>query len=61
MPVIKSWALVVGINHYPERAGQTPLQGAVADAVDFADWALSDNGGAVSPSLGSKAENSSLG
>lgn len=44
---MKSWAIVVGINIYPPLAQQQPLQGAVADACDFADWALDENGGAV--------------
>lgn len=44
---MKSWAIVVGINEYPEAAGQGALKGAVADAVDFADWALDPAGGAV--------------
>ncbi len=47
---MKSWAIVIGINDYPPRAGQTGLKGAVADAVDFADWALHPDGGAVDPS-----------
>lgn len=44
-----NWAIVVGINNYPERAQQNPLLGAVADACDFADWALDPAGGAVAP------------
>jgi hypothetical protein len=46
---MKSWAIAVGINQYPERAGQRVLKGAVADAADFADWALDPRGGAVDP------------
>jgi hypothetical protein len=45
----EAWAFVVGINHYPPSTGQRPLQGAVADAVDFADWALDPAGGNVLP------------
>lgn len=45
---MKSWAIIVGINTYPPLAKQEPLQGAVADACDFADWALDVHGGAVS-------------
>ncbi|MGQ0582098.1 MAG: caspase family protein [Reyranella sp.] len=44
-----SWAIVVGINEYPPLAKQTALQGAVADACDFADWALEPAGGNVAP------------
>jgi hypothetical protein len=44
---MKSWALVVGINQYHPNAGQPVLCGAVADASDFADWALHPQGGAV--------------
>lgn len=44
-----NWAIVVGINDYPERAQQNPLHGAVADACDFADWALDPAGGNVAP------------
>jgi hypothetical protein len=46
---MKTWALVVGINTYPESAHQRPLRGAVADACDFADWVLDPEGGNVSP------------
>jgi uncharacterized caspase-like protein len=46
---LANWALVVGINDYPPAASQRPLRGAVADTVDFADWALDPNGGGVSP------------
>jgi hypothetical protein len=47
---MKSWALVVGINEYHPAAGQPVLSGAVADASDFADWALHPHGGAVDAS-----------
>jgi hypothetical protein len=47
---MKSWAIVVGINEYHKDAGQPVLNGAVADAADFADWALHPHGGAVDPS-----------
>jgi len=47
---VRSWALVVGINEYPAGANQAVLKGAVADAADFADWALHPHGGAVAPS-----------
>ena len=47
---MKSWAIVVGINEYHLNAGQPVLHGAVADAADFADWALHPHGGAVDPS-----------
>ena len=43
-----SWAIVVGINEYP-GSGLGPLKGAVADACDFADWALDPTGGNVAP------------
>jgi hypothetical protein len=46
---MKNWAIVVGINVYPEQAGQPPLNGAVADACDFADWVLDPQGGNVPP------------
>ena len=46
---MNAWAIVVGINCYPKRTGLGPLKGAVADAADFADWALDPQGGAVSP------------
>jgi hypothetical protein len=46
---MKAWALIVGINQYPPLSGQKALQGAVADACDFADWALDPNGGGVPP------------
>jgi Caspase domain len=44
-----SCALVVGINEYPTETGMNNLFGAVADAADFADWALHPNGGNVAP------------
>ncbi len=40
-------ALVIGINDYPLASGQKQLGGAVADAIDFAQWALEPTGGAV--------------
>lgn len=43
------YALVIGINAYPNSTGQLPLAGAVADACDFAEWALAANGGEVDP------------
>ncbi len=47
---MKTWALVVGLNRYPAQTGFTnPLKGAVADACDFADWALDVDGGNVAP------------
>ncbi|EZP33662.1 caspase family protein [Pseudomonas sp. RIT288] len=46
---MKSWAIVVGINVYHRRAAQKPLDGAVADACDFADWVLDPLGGNVPP------------
>lgn len=42
-----TYAIVVGINVYPDETGQPELHGAVADACDFADWALDQNGGAI--------------
>lgn len=42
-----NFAIVVGINEYPQRAGQNPLDGAVDDACDFADWVLNPAGGDV--------------
>jgi hypothetical protein len=44
-----AWALVVGINQYPAKTGLSELQGAVADAVDFAEWALDPGAGGVDP------------
>lgn len=46
---MQTWAIVVGINKYPSRTGQKPLLGAVADACDFAEWALDPAGGNVAP------------
>lgn len=46
---VKNWAIVVGINVYPQQANQNPLSGAVGDALDFADWALHPDGGNVDP------------
>ncbi len=43
-----AWAFVVGINAYDEAATTLkPLAGAVADAADFAEWALDPTGGGV--------------
>jgi uncharacterized caspase-like protein len=44
-----AWALIVGINEYPDSTKLNPLKGAVADAVEFAEWALDPAGGAVDP------------
>jgi hypothetical protein len=44
-----AFALVVGIDVYPENTKMATLQGAVADAADFADWALNPAGGNVAP------------
>lgn len=44
-----AWALVVGINAYPAFSKLGVLGGAVADAADFADWALDPAGGGVAP------------
>ena len=45
-----AWAFVVGINAYDEEVnGLEPLNGAVADAADFAQWALEPTGGGVAP------------
>lgn len=46
---MESWAIIVGINRYPDHTGQPELKGAVADACDFADWALDPAGGNVAP------------
>lgn len=41
-------AVIIGINAYPQSQGVLkPLHGAVADAADFADWALDPAGGKV--------------
>lgn len=42
-----NWAIIVGINVYPDASGQPALQGAVSDACDFAEWALDPAGGNV--------------
>jgi uncharacterized caspase-like protein len=44
-----AWAFVIGINDYPAETKQKPLNGAVADAADFASWALDPAGGQVAP------------
>ena len=44
-----NYAIIVGINLYPDETGQPELHGAVADACDFADWALAKGGGDVDP------------
>ncbi len=44
-----AWAFIVGINQYPTASGLSALQGAVADAAAFAEWALDPNGGGVLP------------
>jgi hypothetical protein len=41
------WALVYGINQYPNVLGALPLQGAVKDAEKFIDWLNRPDGGAV--------------
>jgi Caspase domain len=46
---LANWAIVVGINQYRTRTGQRPLNGAVDDACDFAEWALDPLGGNVAP------------
>ncbi|QLQ27362.1 MAG: caspase family protein [Pseudoxanthomonas sp.] len=46
---MSSSALVIAINEYPAVSRLRPLAGAVSDAVDFADWALHENGGDVDP------------
>ncbi|OYU37998.1 MAG: peptidase C14 caspase catalytic subunit p20 [Pseudorhodobacter sp. PARRP1] len=46
---MRSWAIVIGMDSYPGLSGQNPLYGAVADACDFAAWALDPSGGAVDP------------
>jgi uncharacterized caspase-like protein len=43
------WAIVVGINKYPDQTKQTELKGAVDDACDFAEWVLDPHGGNVPP------------
>lgn len=44
-----NWALIVGINNYAKLPAELQLHGAVADAADFADWALHAQGGGVDP------------
>ena len=44
---MRSRALIIGINEYPALASQRVLNGAVADAIDFAQWALDPDGGDV--------------
>jgi uncharacterized caspase-like protein len=44
-----AWALIVGINEYPAESKLPALKGAVADAVEFAEWALHPQGGGVDP------------
>lgn len=46
---MRSIAIVVGINEYPEFTYQPELHGTVADACDFAEWALDGAGGGVAP------------
>lgn len=46
---MSAWALVIGINNYHASTGLRQLHGAVADAADFADWALDPQGGGVLP------------
>ncbi|WP_216332554.1 caspase family protein [Rhizobium sp. X9] len=46
---MSSMALVIGINEYPADTKLKALEGAVADAADFADWALDPTGGNVPP------------
>jgi Caspase domain len=43
------FAIVVGINDYPQQTGQRKLSGAAEDACDFADWVLAADGGGVAP------------
>ena len=42
-----NYAFIVAINEYPALTKLNTLKGAVADAVDFAEWALDQNGGNV--------------
>lgn len=46
---MKARAFIIGLNDYPASAGQRALAGAVADAIDFALWALNPSGGGVNP------------
>ena len=41
------WAIVIGINQYPNVTGASALQGAVNDAQDFIHWLTRPDGGAV--------------
>jgi uncharacterized caspase-like protein len=41
------WAIVIGINQYPNVTGANDLQSAVNDAEDFIKWLVKDDGGAV--------------
>lgn len=43
------WAVVIGIDLHPDDADLNPLKGAVADAIDFAEWLLAPDGGKVAP------------
>lgn len=42
-----SYALIFAIDDYAPATGQNDLSGAVADAAEFAEWALDANGGDV--------------
>lgn len=44
-----AWGIIVGLNTYEEISKLRPLHGAVADAVDFADWLLDPEGGDLAP------------
>lgn len=44
-----NWALIVGINDYGADSQLATLHGAVADAAEFAEWALDPAGGDVPP------------
>lgn len=44
-----SWALIVGINEYDDQVSLNDLGGAVADACDFAEWALDPQGADILP------------
>jgi hypothetical protein len=48
---MSSCALIVGINRYDQDTSMSELHGAVADAADFADWALDPSGGNVPPEM----------
>ena len=44
------YALIIGINGYPEwNDGKKSLNGAVGDATAFRDWLIDDNGGGLPP------------